>query len=200
MRDERAGEQIASEERQQGFDEDVPLPVNADGENPVTENDGTREAPAAESEDKTKSYTDYLAEQAEKKLALGGNLTARKANEGSSSKFPSGTEVAKVETEYFSGTGPKARRERERKEKNLVPLEHDYKPPREDEFRGGRGSRAGGRGGRGRGRGEGRGDSESRGGRGGRGGRGRGGFGARDMNGPSPDVADSSAFPSLSGN
>ncbi|KAF1958246.1 hypothetical protein CC80DRAFT_408772, partial [Byssothecium circinans] len=154
-------------------------------------------APEAEPEpeDKSKSYDVYLAELAEKKLQVQQNL--RKANEGSSKKFPEGTAISREDEEDFiSGSGGKAKRVRERKEKAVVELDGDrmlQAPPREGGFgrgRGGRG-RGEGRGGRGdrgdrggRGRGEGRGEGRPRGGRGGQG-------------GPTPNLSDSSAFPSL---
>lgn len=137
-----------------------------------------------------------MAEQAEKKLKLGAE-NIRKANEGSSKKFPEGKAIARDDEEdsYISGTGGKAKRERQRKEKTLVELDDSrlHSAPREN-FSGrgrgrGRGEGGGGGGGfrgEGRGRGGGRGRGEFRGGRGG----GRGGQSG-------PNLNDSSAFPSL---
>ena len=143
------------------------------------------------------SYSDYLAQQAEKKLALGGTLQARKANEGGAKK-PQGKELVHEDTEeYFVGGGGKKQRERERKEKNTLVLDHDIQAREREAGRGG--GRGGGRG-RGRGGGD-RGRGESRGGRGGGGFRGdfRGDFrgGRRGPEGQSPNITDSSAFPTL---
>lgn len=167
-------------------------------------------------EEKTKSYDEYLAEQAEKRLALGGeSLKTRKANEGSKQKFPTGTEVKRENTDFFAGAEAKERKEKVQKDKNRLNLDGQYYAPADSGDRGGRGR---GRGGRGRGdgfrgdrgggdrgdrsdRGEFRGDRE----RGGRGGRGRGeGFrGGRGGpkgaagGGGSVNTSDQSAFPAL---
>lgn len=85
---------------------------------------------AAEPEEKTKSYDEYLAEQAEKRLALSGNaLNTRKANEGSKQKFPTGTEFKRENEEFFAGAEEKARRERQQKDKNRLNLEGQYYAP-----------------------------------------------------------------------
>ena len=128
---------------------------------------------------------------------------ARKPNEGR--KIDKKWEAAKAlpkgegDEEYFSGKGEKARKEKQRKEKNILDVDLRYVEPssgRGDRGRGGRGGRGdyrGGERGRGRGRGDGyrgRGDGEFRGGyRGSRGGRG----------GNSVNVSDENAFPSLGG-
>ncbi|KAJ9668279.1 hypothetical protein H2201_001709 [Coniosporium apollinis] len=184
--DEKAGEAIAKEEEKEGFDAVVPPPVNADGDawEPTAghENDWAgavvagagEDIPPPEPEDKTKSYAEYLAELAEKKLQLGGGLEARKANEGAAKKFPEGKPLEREEGEDFiAGSGGKAKREREKKEKARLELGDivDRRPAggRDGGFRGGRGG--------GRGRGEGGGFRGDRGDRGeGRGGRGEGGF------------------------
>ncbi|KAF2264932.1 hypothetical protein CC78DRAFT_532800 [Lojkania enalia] len=171
--DEKAGEAIAQQEEKEG--------VIAEGAAAVADE------PAAElePEDKTKSYAAYLAEQADKKLSL-GIPEIRKANEGSNKKFPEGKAISRDEDEDFiAGSGGKAKRERQRKEKALVELDDSrlHNTARES-FRGGRGRGRGEfRGGEGRGRGgRGRGEGRSRGGRGGQ---------------TSPNVSDTSAFPSL---
>jgi len=192
LADEQAGETIAKQDEKAAVVEDS---------EPQAE---------PEPEDKTMSYNDYLAELAAKKLATNDNV--RKPNEGASKKFPEGTAITRQEQEEFmSGSGGKAKRQRERKEKAFVELDGDRmlaQPARDDAPRGGRGGRGG------RGRGEGRGGGEGRGeGRGeyrGRGGRGRGegrGDGPREHRGgrggprgggqSGPNLADSSAFPSL---
>lgn len=174
--DEQAGEAIAKAE-----EKDVAAAEN--------EASGDAEAAEPEPEDKTKSYTAYLAELAEKKLSL-GSQQVRKANEGSKQKFPEGTALTREEQEEFiSGSGGKAKRERQRKEKNVVELDGDrmlQQAPRENSFRGRGRGRGEFRGGEGRGRGgRGRGEGQPR-GRGGRGGAQSG-----------PNLSDASAFPSL---
>lgn len=186
--DEKAGEVISKEEEKEGFDTVVDPPVNADG---AVEGEGAA-ATEPEPEDKTKSYADYLAEQAEKKLALSGNRDVRKPNEGSAKKFPEGKPISREEeeAEYFPGQGGKTKRARERKEKAIVELDDARLHGAPDTGFGGRG-RGRGRGGRGELRGEGR-------GRGGRGrGEFRGGRGGRGGQSSAPRVDDQSAFPSL---
>jgi plasminogen activator inhibitor 1 RNA-binding protein len=185
LADEQAGDAIAKQDEKAAVAEDAA---------PETE---------AVEEDKTKSYDDYLAELAEKKLAVAQNL--RKANEGSSKKFPEGTAVTREEeADFMAGSGGKAKKQKERKDKTTkVQLEgRDMiaQAPREGNFGGrgrggrGRGEGRGDRGGRGgRGRGEGRGDRGDRGDRGE--GRPRGGRGGQS--GPTPNLSDASAFPSL---
>ncbi|RMD44853.1 hypothetical protein DV735_g332, partial [Chaetothyriales sp. CBS 134920] len=179
--DEKAGEAIAAAdnkeakedvawdaEKNESFNDSAEPVVNADG--PA----GQDEAPVEE-EDKSKSYAEYLAEQAQKKLEGLGLKEARAPNEGAdaSKKWSAAKELSKDgEEDYFKGED-KARRERERtQKKQLLDIDYSFKEvPRE----GGRG----GRGGRGRGRGDFGGDRGDRGDRGdfrGRGrGRGRGG-------------------------
>ena len=195
--DEKAGEAIAKDEAKEGFDTNVDPPVDADGNRP----EGETAAPAAqpevepEPEDHSKSYAEYLAEQAEKKLSFGGIKEARKPNEGSKpdKKWAQAKPLSKgdEEDEYISGKGGKASRQRERKEKSTLEIDHRFVEPNRGE-RGGRGRgrgdfRGGDRGGRGRGRG-----GDFRGGRG----EGRGGRGGR---GDAVNVSDPSAFPSLGG-
>ena len=202
LADENAGEAMAQAEQKDAM-------VN-DGEN--TPVDGAAE-PAAEPEpeDHSISYADYLAQQAEKKLALGSGVPEpRKPNEGKQDKkWANAKQIAKEEDEDFiAGSGGKAKRERERKQKQVVDIDHVFVEP--DRGRGGL------RGGRGRGdapfrggRGD-RGDaaprcgrSEFRGGRGegrGRGGRGgdfRGGYRNGPRGGAPINTDDTSAFPSL---
>lgn len=176
--------------------------------NHATDAAAAHSAPEPEPEDHSKSYADYLAEQAEKKLKLSDGIKeARKPNEGSKQekKWAEAKPFSKDEEddEYIAGKGGKEKRERQRKEKNRLDVDIRYVEPSGgrggDRGRGGRGRgeyRGGdrGRGGRGRGDGyRGRGDGESR---GGGGGGYRGGRGSRD--GDSVDVADENAFPSLS--
>lgn len=119
------------------------------------------------------SYADYLAQQAERKLALAEALDIRKPNEGTKvdKKWANAKPLAKEDDDnYVSAVGGKVKRERERKAKQLVDIDQRYVEP--ERTRGGRGGRGGGRGGapRGEGRGEDRGEGRGRGGRG----RGRG--------------------------
>lgn len=187
--DERAGEAIATAEvKEGGFDANPEAPVDADGK-------ALDEQPE-EPEDSHKSYADYLAEQAAKRLEGLGLKEARAPNEGAkeNKKWTGAKELSKEgETEnYFIGE-ERARRERERTtKKEFLDIDYSFKEQPRD-ARGGRG----GRGGRGRGAGSGRGDFPPRGrGRGrGEGGRGRGGA---DGTG-SVAVNDESAFPSLGG-
>ena len=217
--DERAGEAIAKAEEKEGFGTVVDAPVDAEGKHPDTETGPTdgattaaQDAPEPEPEDNSKSYAEYLAEQAEKKLKLGGGVPeARKPNEGSKQekKWAEAKPLNKDDEEdsYIAGKGEKAKRERQRKEKTKLDVDMRFVEPNT----GGRGGGERGRGGRGRG--EGRGDF--RGGDRGRGGRGRGdgyrgrgdgdfrggyrgGRGGRDTS-SAVNVSDTNAFPSLGG-
>ena len=192
LADEQAGAAIAKEDEKEA----VTDAAEATGE--------AAPEPEPEPEDKTVSYAAYLAEQAEKKLSLAAS-NIRKPNEGSKQKDFQGQKIERNEEEdaYIAGSGGKAKRERQRKEKTLVELDGDRmrEAPRDD---GGRG-RGRGRGGRGEGgfRGEGRGRGGGR-GRGDRGGgdRGDGGYrggrgGRGGQSGPTPNVSDTSAFPTL---
>ena len=218
--DEKAGEAIAKEEVKEGLDATVDPPVDAEGNNPdgvtrVEENAAPIQAAAEpEPEDNSKSYADYLAELAEKKLKLGGEtLEVRKANEGSKldKKWAQAKPLSKddEEEDYIAGRGEKAKRERQRKEKTRLDVDMRYVEPSRgggDRGRGGRGrgeARGDFRGDRGRGgRGRGEGYRGNRGGDGGdiRGGY-RGGRGARDGGtvNVSVNVSDIGAFPSLGG-
>ena len=151
-----------------------------------------------ESEDNSRSYADYLAEQAEKKLKLGSGVPeARKPNEGNKDKkYENAKPVAKdEEQDLFSGKSEKAKRERQRKEKNILDIDIKYADPQSGRGGGDRGGRGRGRGDRGdfRGRGRGRGDAF----RGRSDGAFRGGRGRAD--GGSVNVQDENAFPSLGG-
>lgn len=188
QKDEQAGEEIAQKEFKEAAAEDA--------EGPET---------PAEPETKSVSYTEYLAQQLEKKASLGDNLEIRKPNEGSKAdkKWANAKALEKEEGEDFiTPSGGKAKRERERKAKNVLDIDQAWveneRPTTTSAPRGGRGG-ARGDGGRGRGdgarggrgRGEGRGRGGNRGSdfpRGGaRGGRDNAGFNANDQ----------SAFPSL---
>ncbi|GAW23045.1 hypothetical protein ANO14919_125930 [Xylariales sp. No.14919] len=188
-KDEQAGEEIAQSELKE-----------------ATAEDAEDVATPAEPEDKHVSYVDYLAQQAEKKLALGDNLELRKPNEGSKvdKKWASAKALNKEDDDDFiAATGGKTKRERERKAKQVVEIDQRYVEP--ERPRGGRGGPRGGAG-RGGARGDGRGRGEGR-GRGGRGdfrgeGRGEGrseGRGGRPAGRETASIntSDENAFPSL---
>ena len=226
LHDEQAGEAIAKAEEKEegaaggwdsggagtgnGWDDGgaAPLPDDADGTAPpngaapssVDPTSAVKE-PEADQADNSKSYADYMAEQAEKKLKLGApELKARKPNEGTQAKKewenakPISKEVEEGNFMSGLGKGEKAKRERAKKEKQTLDVDLRYvEPSRGSGERGGRGRGRGDRGefrGRGRGRGDG---SRSRGAGGFRGG--RGGGGPRESG--QVNVEDQSAFPSL---
>ncbi|KAK5019598.1 hypothetical protein BJ546DRAFT_367976 [Cryomyces antarcticus] len=212
--DEKAGEAIAKQEERAGWDATVEPPVDAEGHHPG----GEDAAPAAEPEpeDKQLTYEQYQAQLAEKRAALGNtSLQARKANEGSSKKFPEGKAFTREEEEDFiAGSGGKAKRERERKAKNVLDIDQAWDEDKAGGAGGFRGGRGGPRGGRGRGEGGFRGEGRGRGGRGRGGERGGPAHGPRDGFPPRPDraaggnnrnntassgpnLSDASAFPSL---
>lgn len=202
LADEVAGEAIAK------ADETEALTGDAEGGPEVVA------APEPEPEDNSISYSDYLAQQAEKKLAL-GTLEIRKPSEGKlDKKWANAKALSKEEEEDFvAASAGKAKRERERvAKKTHVDIDQRFVEPAET--RGGRGG--GGRGGRGRGDGQSRGRGEGfRGGRGdrgggerrprgdgqsfrgGRGGGGQGQGGQRNNAAASLNTEDPNAFPSL---
>ncbi|KAL2270461.1 hypothetical protein VTJ83DRAFT_2645 [Remersonia thermophila] len=169
LKDEQAAAEIAQSEKK------------AEGEATPVE---TKEE---EPEEKHLTYDQYLAQLAEKKLALESELKVRKPNEGvKDEKWKDFTPLTKEEEELFPSTQSKAKRERERKQKQFLEIEARYVEP--ERTRGGRGGPRGGARGdgpRGRGRGGARGDF--------RGGRG----GPRQDNAPPVNPNDEAAFPSL---
>jgi plasminogen activator inhibitor 1 RNA-binding protein len=164
--DERAAEKIAQN------DENEPqTPAGEEAQEPA---------------DKSKSYTDYLAEKAAQ-----GDLSAkpvRSANEGSKvdSKWAQAKELKRdsEDEEYIKAKEDKSKREKARKEKNYVDVDLRFVEP----ARGASGPRGRGRGGRG----------GDRGGRGARGGRGNGPRPERSS-GAAPVTVDEKNFPSLGG-
>jgi plasminogen activator inhibitor 1 RNA-binding protein len=175
LKDEEAGAKIAQSEQK------------AEGEAAEAAPEG--ETKEEEPEDKHITYDQYLAQLAEKKLALEADLQVRRPNEGvKDDKWKDFAPLSKKEEEeeLFAGTGGKAKRERERKTKQFVELENRYIEP--ERTRGGRGGRGGARGDGGRGRGRGAPRGEFRGGRGG-----------RPQESKPLDTSDESAFPSLGG-
>ncbi|RFU24860.1 hypothetical protein B7463_g11478, partial [Scytalidium lignicola] len=130
LADERAGEQIAQQdEKAEG--------AEAGADEPAAD---------AEPEDHSISYNEYLAQLAEKKLALGtGVPEPRKPNEGSKQdkKWANAKPITTEEEEDFiAGSGGKAKRERERKQKQVVEIDQRFV---EQPDRGGRGGYRGGR-------------------------------------------------------
>ena len=207
--DEKAGEDMARAESNDdpGFTPDTSGNDPAFDKGPGAPGEELGEDAAAEPEEKTKSYDEYLAEQAQKRMALGDNsLQTRKANEGSKQKIPEGSAFTRnpEEENFMIGGNLKAKREKHQTAKNTLNLDGQYYAPPDAGDRGGRG-------GRGRGEGRGRGDRGGfrgdRGDRGGRGGRGRGEFrGSRGDRGDRGDrggsrggfnASDSNAFPAL---
>lgn len=175
----------------------------------------SKQTPQPEPEEITKSYEQYLAEQAEKKLKLAdGPKEARKPNEGTKEdkKWAKAKPLTKDEEDdaYIAAKSGKDtkenkdKKEKPRKEKTRLDVDLRYvEPP---------GGRGGGDRGRGRSRGDyrggerggGRGRARGDGYRGGRGGgdhdnyRG-GNRGPRDHDANAVNVSDESAFPSLGG-
>ncbi|KAH7418207.1 Stm1-domain-containing protein [Cadophora sp. MPI-SDFR-AT-0126] len=186
LADEQAGEAIANAEAKEALGGDVAPTDSAAAE------------AEAEPEDNHKSYEDYLADLAEKKLALGAGIPeARKPNEGSKQdkKWANAKAIAKDDEEDFvAAAAGKAKRERERKQKQTIDIDQRFVEAAPEQ-RGGRGGLRGGRPSRG-GRGEfrggrgGRGDGPSRGGRG-------GGGPPQQRGGSSINTSDKTAFPSL---
>lgn len=218
--DEKAGEAIAKAEESAGgwdaaaekanepqFTSDTTKPIDTEAADTTADvaAPAGEPQPAAEPEpeDNSRSYADYLAEQAEKKLKLGAPvLSARKPNEGSKQdkKWAQAKPLSKDEedADYIAGKAEKAKREKQRKEKTMIDVDFRHaEPAQRGGDRGGRGRGRGGdrgRGGRGRGEFRGRGDGGFRGDGGYRGG-GRGGRGGDS----SVNVSDENAFPSLGG-
>jgi len=218
--DEKAGEAIASQEvKEGGWDANQNEAEGAAAAAAAADGGEAFPEQEPEPEDTSKSYADYITEQASKKLGELGLKEARAPNEGSkeNKKWKSAKELTKEEDEdYFKGE-EKAKRERAREsKKEFLDIDYSFKEqPRDSRGRGGRGGRGrGDRGDRGdrserpeRGdrperterpdRGEFRGRGRGRGERGefrGRGGRGRGG-----SEGSKLPVDDTTAFPSLGG-
>ena len=177
LADEQSGDVQAKEERKEAAWDAEKNDAWKENAQPATipEEGGAFPEAEPEPEDNSKSYADYVAEQAAKKEKSLGLQQARAPNEGAkdAKKWKSAKEITKEkEDAYFQGE-EKARRERDRTRNAKERLDIDYTFKEDAETRGGRG---GGRG-RGRGRGDGeRGDrGDFRGGRGGRGGGDRGG-------------------------
>ncbi|KAJ5341113.1 hypothetical protein N7541_010237 [Penicillium brevicompactum] len=124
--DERQGEKIAKTEE-------------AEPQTPAEE---------VEEPDNSKSFADYLAEKAQKETLAA--KPERTANEGSKldKKWAAAKELSKTEEDsYIQGSSEKAKREKQRKEKNFLDVDLRYvEPPRSGPApRGGRAPRGGDR-------------------------------------------------------
>ena len=205
--DEKAGEAIAQADEKEAVLDPAPVePTDADGQHPGGENQQAEAAGETEAEDNTKSYADYLAEQASKRLNLSAP-EARRPNENAKpdKKWAQAKALTRAEEEdaFIAGSGPKSKRERQRKERTYLEIEQRPSEP----SRGGRGGRGRGEGrgdfrGRGRGGGAGAGAGAGAGGPGGnRGGayRGRGEGRGGQRGSDAVDVDDTTAFPTLGG-
>lgn len=147
--------------------------------------EGEAEANEAEPEpeEKVMSYDAYLAQQAEKKLAVDTPQQVRQANEGSKldKKWEDAKPLVKDDGDEFisAANSGKSKRERERKVKNFLDIDQRYIEPERPRGRGGRGGARGG----------------SRGGS--RGGAARGGPRGGGPKGAPINTNDQQAFPSL---
>ncbi|KAL0473349.1 Stm1 domain-containing protein [Neurospora intermedia] len=177
LKDEQAAEEIAKTEQKEA----------------TTEGEAAAEAIPEEEEEKHVSYSEYLAQLAEKKAALEAEaaLKVRKANEGvvEDKKWANAKPLKKDETEEFiAGSAGKKQRERERKVKQVLEIDQRFVEPERPARGGARGGRGGPRGDAGRGRGAPRGAAR---------GAARGGA-PRSENKAAPiNPNDESAFPSL---
>lgn len=123
------------------------------GENIAKEDENEPQTPADEEAkelaDKSMSYTDYLAEQAQKDSLAAKPV--RSANEGtkSDSKWAAAKELKRTEEEaaYIQGSSEKAKREKQRKEKNFLDVDMRFVEQPSSAPRGG--ARGGARGDRG---------------------------------------------------
>ncbi|KAI0094660.1 hypothetical protein BDY19DRAFT_901792 [Irpex rosettiformis] len=191
LKDETAGETDAKVEAGAPAEGGWGAETSTDAWGAPTEGAATGEAAAddkadgrprrePEEEDNTLTLEEYLKQK--KELELVPKLETRKANEGDDSIWKDAIAVTKKDDDedaYFVGktkSAPKARTKKE--EKVFLEIDARFERPQ----RGGRGGRGGDRGDR------------PRGGRG-RGGRGRGANG--NTGGPTLNVADETAFPSL---
>ncbi|KAI0078917.1 hypothetical protein K474DRAFT_1770690 [Panus rudis PR-1116 ss-1] len=149
---------------------------------PAAEGDKPERRPREEEDDNTLTLDEYLKKQAEAKLEIIPKLETRKANEGDDSIWKDAVPITKKDEDedaYFvgktnKGAAPKPRAKKD--EKVFIEIDARFERPS--------------RGGRGRGE---RGGERSRGGRG----RGRGRANGNTA-APTLNVADESAFPSLS--
>ncbi|KAJ3392735.1 hypothetical protein CcCBS67573_g06698 [Chytriomyces confervae] len=172
---------------------DAEIEGSKDAEKEVAEVADENVAPvvAAEPEEKQVSLQEYLAQKAATKLAA--DVKARKANEGADdSQWKDAKVFEKTEEDLFSGKAPKAKKEKEAKEKKqTIDLQFKFAdeapaPRRDDrERRDDRAPRGGARGARG---------GAPRGGAAPRGARGGASTGAAKVN-----INDTNAFPTLGG-
>ncbi|KAH7931016.1 hypothetical protein BV22DRAFT_1027780 [Leucogyrophana mollusca] len=187
MNDWAGGEAVAAADDAWGAPaatDGAPATPAGEGERP----EGRRREREPEEEDNTLTLEQYLAQQKEKESSVVPKLEVRKANEGADDKIWEGAAPLKKDEEeaYFAGKTKSAPKSRgEKKEKVFIEIEARFERP----ARGGPRGRGGDRGDRG---------DRGRGGRG-RGGPGRGRGGANgNAATPVVNVADTTAFPSLS--
>lgn len=177
LKDEQAGEEIAKSDQKEA----------------ATEGEAAAEATPEEEEEKHVSYTEYLAQLAEKKAALEAEaaLKVRKANEGvvEDKKWANAKPIVKDEQEEFiSASAAKKQRERERKVKQVLDIDQRFVEPERPARGGARGGRGGPREGAPRGAGRGRGAPR---------GAPRGGAPRSETKAAPINPNDESAFPSL---
>lgn len=162
--------------------------ADAEKEEAADEQGADKKRVPEEEEDNTLTLDQYLASQAEKRLAMAA--AAPRAVEADESY---GQKLDKNEGEsYFAGQAKKSSSApRQRKEKQLVEIDASFAPPAraggDRPPRGRGGARGGARGGRGEGRGAARGAR----------GAARGGSRPAKSSNPAVNLADESAFPSL---
>ncbi|CAO3635252.1 unnamed protein product [Cunninghamella blakesleeana] len=179
--DRHSGTGIADSEKKEKQGWGHPETAEAEAaKDTISPNDpAAAEEPATpvEPEEVVKTLDEYLAEKANKSLKV-GRPEARKANEGSDdAKWKNTVEFVKTqETEYFSAKEKSSvKKEKVRKEKVVVEIEQRFQEKsrfRSEERRGGRGGDRRGRGGNNR-------------------------RNNRQSNGPSVNLQDDAAFPSL---
>lgn len=100
----------------------------------------TPPVPEEPEEEKVKTYDDFLAEKAAKQAALGALPAARQPNEGSRTNATPLKKSGEDEEEVlFAGKEAKAKREKERKQKQIVEIDQRF----QEIPRGGRGDRGG---------------------------------------------------------
>ncbi|KAK3391804.1 Stm1-domain-containing protein [Sordaria brevicollis] len=129
-----------------------------EGQAELKDEQAAAEAAAEEEEEKHVSYSEYLAQLAEKKAALEAEaaLKVRKANEGvvEDKKWANAKPLQKDESEEFiAGSAGKKQRERERKVKQVLEIDQRFVEPERPARGGARGGARGPRGDAPRGRG-----------------------------------------------
>ncbi|KAJ5692808.1 hypothetical protein N7462_002231 [Penicillium macrosclerotiorum] len=148
-RQSRTGQTDTRKQVQQGWggeSGDKNLADEQAGEKIAESDEKEPQTPAEEEEpDNSKSFSAYLAEQAEKSSLAAKPV--RVANDGvEDSKWASAVELKKEESDYFQRTSEKKQREKQRKEKNFLDVDIRYTSEQPaTSSRGGRGGPRGGR-------------------------------------------------------